>query len=292
MTATLAEGASARLLEDGRRLHLSHGPIDIVMEATGSAGAVDAAYDRARKRFETVLEELVAELPLLRQPYAREMVLEGRIARRMKAAVAPFANRFVTPMAAVAGSVADEILDAVWTEDGLDKLYVNNGGDIAFRLAHGVEFTVGLLPMTGEDGYLAGTVSLRAEHGIGGVATSGWRGRSFSLGIADAVTVLAATAARADAAATVIASAVDITSPHIRRRPANELDPDCDLHSRPVVVEVGVLDAAARRGALDRGRELAAAAMARGDVLGVALALQGEIEVLGPGALPAIAQLP
>ena len=40
---------------------------------------------------------------------------------------------------------------------------------------------------------------------VRGVATSGWRGRSHSLGIADSVTVLAATAAMADAAATVIA---------------------------------------------------------------------------------------
>ncbi len=281
----MTAGASARLLADGRRLHLNHGPIDIVMEATGDTGAAREAQDRARGRFETVLDELVAELPLLRQPYARERVLEGRIARRMEAAVAPFANRFVTPMAAVAGAVADEILDAAWVESGLDKLYVNNGGDIAFRLAQGVELSVGLLPVAGEENvHLAGDVALRAGHGIGGVATSGWRGRSFSLGIADAVTILAATAARADAAATVIASAIDVASPLIRRRPAHELDADSDLRGRPVVVGVGRLDDSARKSALQRGVELATAAMARGDVRGVSLALQGEIEVFSPGA--------
>ena len=66
-----------------------------------------------------------------------------------------------------------------------------------------------------------------------GVATSGWRGRSFSLGIADAVTVLAATAAAADAAATIIANAVDLPGhPAIARRPASELEDDSDLGDR------------------------------------------------------------
>ncbi len=282
----MVEGASARLLDDGRRWHLNHGPIDIVMAGEGEADALTAAYQRARARFETVLDELVAELPTLRRPYALGMVFEGRIARRMKHAVAPFANRFITPMAAVAGAVADEVLEAAWTDGGLDKLYVNNGGDIAFRLASGAEFTVGLLPFAGETGevHLAGDVRFRAGHGVGGVATSGWRGWSLSLGIADAVTVVAYTAARADAAATAIASAVDIVSPRIDRRPALELDADSDLGHRPVVVAVGPLSADERRRALDRGLDLAEAAMARGEVLGVSLAVQGDIEVRGPGA--------
>ena len=98
----------ARLLPDGRRLHLQHGPIDLVVEAWGSRGAVAGAYAAAARRFETVLDELCGELPLLRQP-ARPGVwrCEGRVARRMEAAVLPHAARgFITPMAAVAGAVA------------------------------------------------------------------------------------------------------------------------------------------------------------------------------------------
>ena len=73
-----------------------------------------------------------------------------------------------------------------------------------------------------------------------GVATSGRHGRSFSLGIADAVTVLARTASQADAAATIIANAVDLPGhPAVRRMPANELQPDSDLGARPVTRDVG-----------------------------------------------------
>ena len=39
---------------------------------------------------------------------------------------------FITPMVAVAGSVADYILDAMG--GGLDRAIVNNGGDIALHL--------------------------------------------------------------------------------------------------------------------------------------------------------------
>ncbi len=280
----VAGGATARLLAGEGRLQLNHGPIDIVLEAEGETAAVERCHATARRRFRSVLEELVAELPLLRRPFAPAAVPRGEIARRMHAAVAPFADRFVTPMAAVAGAVADEIADLAWEAGGLDKLYVNNGGDIAFRLRPGIRFSVGLLPVRGErreEIHLAGRVELSAEDGVGGVATSGWRGRSLSLGVADAVTVLAATAARADAAATVIASAVDVESPAITRRPAREIDPDSDLGNRLVTVEVGGLSEAECCAALARGGELARAALGRGDVAGVSLALRGRVEVLG-----------
>jgi uncharacterized protein len=63
---------------------------------------------------------------------------------------------------------------------------------------------------------------------VRGIATSGWRGRSFSRGIADSVTVLAKTAAMADAAATVIANAVNVVHPGIVRRPACDIRDDSD----------------------------------------------------------------
>jgi ApbE superfamily uncharacterized protein (UPF0280 family) len=60
--------ATAHLLPDGRRLHLQHGPIDLIVEAWGDARAVAAAYQRAVARFPTILPELVAELTILRTP--------------------------------------------------------------------------------------------------------------------------------------------------------------------------------------------------------------------------------
>ncbi|MFZ1339454.1 MAG: UPF0280 family protein, partial [Paracoccaceae bacterium] len=121
----------------GNRLHLQHGPIDIVAQAFGPKAAVAAAEARAAARFGTVLEELAAELPALR---AEDAPVTGAIAQRMTAAVSPFRAEFITPMAAVAGAVADEIL-AVLAGPGVSRAYANNGGDIALHLAPGQMLT-------------------------------------------------------------------------------------------------------------------------------------------------------
>ena len=53
----------------------------------------------------------------------------------MHAAVLPYAaEHFITPMAAVAGAVAEEVLGAMMRAAELERAYVNNGGDIALHL--------------------------------------------------------------------------------------------------------------------------------------------------------------
>lgn len=235
-------GPVAARTADGSRLHLQHGPIDLIVEAWGEPTQVAEAYRRAWERFQPLLDELVAELPVLRRPLDPAIGgPSGRVARRMAAAVRPFADRFITPMAAVAGAVADEICAEMTASGDLRRAYVNDGGDIALHLSPGETFDVGLVPVPHRPALL-GKATVRAEEPVRGVATSGRHGRSFSLGIADAVTVLAADAARADAAATLIANAVDLPGhPAIRRVPASELEPDSDLGSRRVTTEVGAL---------------------------------------------------
>lgn len=265
--------AMAAMLPGGR-LHLQHGPIDIIAEAFGDASAQRAAYARAAARFASVLEELVAELPAMR---STEAALYGTIARRMDAAVAPFRPAFITPMAAVAGAVAEEVLSAL-TGPGITRAYANNGGDIALWLSPGTSLTC----------VLAGTsdrVSVRAADPVRGIATSGWRGRSFSLGLADAVTVVAQTAAMADAAATMVANAVNLDHPGITRRPARDLQCDSDLGDRLVTVGVPLLPPPDRAAALDAGLLAAEALRARGLIEGAALFLQGERRVTGALAL-------
>ncbi len=266
-------GATARLLADGRRLHLQHGPIDLVIEASGRADEVTLAYRQACEAFGPVLDDLVAELPRLRAPAGPRP--EGPVARRMTDAVAPFAPVFVTPMAAVAGSVADHVLAALVEGRELDRAYVNNGGDIALHLARGT-FRIGICedPVAATAG---GIVTLSPGDGIGGIATSGWRGRSHSLGIADAVTVLAETAARADAAATLIANAVDLPgSPRVTRTPASELAPDSDLGARPVTVAVAPLSLPEIDEALAGGEAAARAHERSGMIRAAFLGLAGE----------------
>lgn len=274
LTAAAPSGAIAALLP-GNRLHLQHGPIDIVAEAFGYPPAVRAAYARAARRFATVLDELVAELPALRSPKAE---VTGTIACRMAAAVAPFRPAFITPMAAVAGSVAEEVV-SVLRGPGITRAYANNGGDIALWLSAG-DLTCALAASGGAD-----RVTVDTDSPIRGIATSGWRGRSFSLGIADAVTVVARTAAMADAAATMVANAVDLSHPGIRRRPAREVQCDSDLGDLMVTVAVPILSAADRTQALEAGFRTAEAFRARGLIEGAALFLQGEMRVTGALAL-------
>src|SRR5215470_6578434 len=220
-----------QLLPDGRRLHLHDGPIDLILEALGEMREIDTAYRAAVRRFTTVLDELCSELSFLRCRYDPDGPQpNSAVARRMGAAVAPYATQtFVTPMAAVAGSVAEEILEAMTYSADLERAYVNDGGDIAIHLQPGEQFVVGMVERPDRSS-LFGSVTLGADQPSRGIATSGWRGRSFSLGIADAVTVLADRAAMADAAATIIANAVDLPGhPGILRVPAHDLAPDNDL---------------------------------------------------------------
>jgi len=277
------ERAQIRLLADGRRLHLHDGPIDLIVEAFGAVGEIDAAYRAAAQRFVTVLDELCSELPLLREP-ARSggPRVSGVIARRMVAAVAPYGDwTFITPMAAVAGAVAEEILGAMTSAAHLTRAYVNDGGDIALHLGPGERFVVGMVERPDRPS-LFGAATLDSTQPVRGIATSGWRGRSFSLGIADAVTVLADRAAQADAAATVIANAVDLPGhPSVIRVPARSLAPDSDLGDRLVTQAVGELSPWKIAAALDAGASAAHLLLSGGLICSAALRLRGTTRIVG-----------
>ena len=276
-----------QLLADGRRMHLQDGPIDLIVEAIGSEADRCAAYDAAARRFTGLLDELCSELPLLRQAAdPRRNQLQGIVARRMHAAVAPFAGaHFITPMAAVAGSVAEEILDAMTGAARIERAYVNNGGDIALYLADGERFSVGLMDRPDAMGSMR-TVFIDADGPSRGIATSGRHGRSFSLGIADAVTVLARTASQADAAATMIANAVDLPGhPAIVRCAAQDLQPDSDLGARLVTRDVGELAEYEIVTALEAGAACARRLLAMGLIDSAILRLHGETVVVATQAV-------
>lgn len=261
----------------GNRLHLQHGPIDLVIEAWGEPQEVARAYEQASRRFEDILPTLVSELALLRAPLGEPYPLaRGPVARRMIAACWPHRGVFITPMAAVAGAVADEMLAAMLEGRALEKACVNDGGDIAFHLLPGYTLDAGIVDNPLQPELNAG---LRIVSPCG-LATSGWRGRSQSLGIADAVTVLARTAAAADAAATLVANAVDVEHPAIRRRPARDVKHDSDLGERLVTVAVEELPAPAIASALSSGSAAAAAMLDAGVIEAAYLSLQGQTRVV------------
>ena len=271
------------LLSDGRRLHLQDGPIDLVIQAWGSPDAVRSAYAAAVRGLDGLLDRLCAELPALRHAARPDAPsLTGSVARRMGRAVAPFADEvFITPMAAVAGSVADHVLASMIAAGDLARAYVNNGGDIALHCGPGERLTVGVVDRPDQP-TLFDSLTVDDGDGVHGIATSGWRGRSFSLGIADSVTVLARSAAAADAAATVVANAVDLPDhPGVERVPAESLQPDSDLGALRVTCGVPDLSAPERGEALRRGLACAAALLDRDLIGGVVLRLQGEARTLG-----------
>jgi uncharacterized protein len=285
--------AQIRLLEDGRRLHLQDGPIDLIVEAFGERSEIHAAYHAAAERFIHVLDELCGELTFLRQATRVDGPLpSGVIAQRMVAAVAPYCEQtFITPMAAVAGAVAGEILGAMTSAAILARAYVNNGGDIALHLASGEHFVVGMVERPDRLS-LFGTVTLDSFQPVRGIATSGWHGRSFSLGIADAVTVLADQAVTADAAATIIANAVDLPGyPGIVRVPACNLAPDSDLGDRLVTQQIGELSSNEIMAALDAGAAVAESLLFDGRIRSAALHLQGDTRVINPPNAGAIVPL-
>jgi ApbE superfamily uncharacterized protein (UPF0280 family) len=273
-------GAQGAFLPDGR-LHLNHGPIDLVIEAWGAPSEIRAAYAQAWNVFPEILPRLVEELALLRRPLdAAHPGVAGPVARRMLAACAPLAaTHFLTPMAAVAGAVAEHVLDAMLEGRRLARAYVNDGGDIALHLAPGETIRAGTVADV-QHPRLDGIATITHESPVRGIATSGWKGRSFSLGIADAATVLAASAAEADAAATLVANAVDVEDDAVARAPARSLDPDSDLGARLVTIGVGALAPHAIDAALTRGEAKAQELRRAGRISAAVLLLRGEVRVI------------
>lgn len=286
--------ASRHPLSDGR-WHFQHGPIDLVIQVDGDPTVCQQAMSAAWSRFETVLPELVRELPLLRSPVAslQPNQLQGPVAKRMLQATQTLAwaasDGFVTPMAAVAGAVAQEMAGVLAQHD-VRRAYVNNGGDIALHLQPGQSWRVGLVSNLAaalasnihSELFSDGQFLVSQDMPVRGVATSGWGGRSFSLGVADSVTVLAETAAQADVAATLIANCVNLDHVGIVRQAANSLRDDTDLGDRLVTVDVPRLPAALIQGALQLGLDCARAMQARGQLHAAFLCCQGQLVLAQP----------
>ncbi|MET0509786.1 MAG: UPF0280 family protein [Burkholderiaceae bacterium] len=205
--------------------------------------------------------------------------------RAMIAACAPLAIRFgvyLTPMAAVAGAVADTLIRP-FARPGITRAAANNGGDIALWLAPGACFEVGIVADV-VSGTPAGRFAIAGDDPVRGIATSGWRGRSLSLGIADSATVLAIDGARADAAATLVANAVtlDADDRRVLRAPASSVRDDSDLGDLPVTVGVAGLDAQSIDRALASGLACARRLQEDSFIVAAAIALAGQWRILAP----------
>jgi hypothetical protein len=266
------------------------GPMTLTISAWRQGAAAPVIAARAAREALSALAVLADFQGYLRRPVRglpAGRPLPPVVARAADAARA--AGGGLTPLAAVAGAAADQVARAA-ADLGADRVVVNNGGDIALRLAGRARVRVGLAEPAGPSGARTwlGALELGAADGVGGVATSGWQGRSLSPGVADVVTCWAADAAAADAAATLVAGACRAASPAVRRARARELDPASDLGRRRVTVAVGRLDGPSRLRALRRGLAAAQRLARRGRLMGCVIKVQEGVALLDARGLASL----
>lgn len=259
-------------LPDGR-VFVDYGPTSMVITARLQGEPQVELAKAAFPLIQEVLGEVARALPTLRQ-YPKDgdfSQLEG-LPRVMAEAVLATGEETLTPMAAVAGTVADAVADWIFAR-GADMVAVNNGGDVALRLGPGQQMRMGILPEL--DGKISQVITIRAEDGIGGVCTSGLGGRSLTRGIASSVTVFSRRCALADACATHIANCSYIDSPRVHTCLAGELEPESDIASLRIVHQVEPLEEFEIQRGLEQVRQEAEQQLTRGNLVYVAADIQG-----------------
>ncbi len=269
-------GEKIEVLPNGTVL-FEQGPMRLFIQALEHGKPlIDLAREGARKA-KTVLEQMALFLPVIKRKSQGLKLKEEYpdVIRRMIDATRKMDEPDLTPLAAVAGAASDEVADFMILRGGT-KIIVDNGGDIAIRLREGESVRVGIKAEVDarEPSYL---ISVEQTTGIGGIATSGLGGRSFTKGIASAATVLSESASCSDAAATVIGNATNIDDPLIRRSLAESIYPDTDIAGEWVTVEVGKLPLGKIEAALQQGLEKANAICQKGLIKGALIAVKGRV---------------
>lgn len=260
-------------LPDGRIL-AEYGPMRLLISAwIGKVIQPETAAVAAQEAF-GYLERVAEWRALLSRPASGlPPRLADPLADRMLQNVRTVGDRDLTPMAAVAGTLADAVADDLMAR-GMTRVAVNNGGDVAVRLRRGESLRVGIRSSV-ERLDIARVVRLDDRRAYWGIATSGLGGRSLTRGVASAATVISSSASLADAAATAVANATRIRRPEVAQRPAEEVDPASDLAGIAVTTAVASLDPPAVQQALTLGMSRAESLIARGRILGALVVVQG-----------------
>ncbi len=224
-----------------------------------------------------VLEDLARFLPLLKKKSETLEIKEAfpDVVRRMIDATKKMDEPDLTPLAAVAGTASDVVADFIFARGGT-KIIVDNGGDIAIRLREGETAGVGVKTQIDakQPAYL---ISIDSGVGIGGVATSGLGGRSFTKGIASAATILSGSASVSDAAATAIGNFTNVQDVNITRSLAEEIYPDTDIAGEWVTTGVGEISQKKVEEALSRGLSKAYSLCQKGLIHGALIASKGQV---------------
>jgi len=225
----------------------------------------------------SLLEDLSKCLSIInRKSVTLEMKdIYPEIVRRMIEATQKIGEPDLTPLAAVAGTASEMVADFIFGKGGT-KVIVDNGGDIAIRLREGEIVRVGIKTdiSAKQPAYL---ISIDSTMKIEGVATSGFGGRSFTKGIASAVTVLAENASMADAAATTIGNFTNVDDLNIYRTTAEKIYPDTDIAGEWVTTEIGTLSQKKIGEALTNGLTKTNSICQKGLIKGALIAVKGKV---------------
>jgi uncharacterized protein len=250
------------------------GPMRLVIRAWKKKQPQLKQARQAAEASLSYLERIARHRSILSRPIPQiEELPEDELALGMVASTRAIGDADLTPMAAVAGTIADAVADRLF-EQGMTRVIVDNGGDIAVRLAEDEGVTVGVRPQI-TSRHISHVIQLNCDHSSWGVTTSGVGGRSLTRGIASAVTVLATNASVADAAATAIANACFVKDDRIIQVPAEKIDPNSDLPGIQVTSEVGLLSSEKVRSAIHSARQKADDLAEKGFIVGAFIALAG-----------------
>ncbi len=269
------------LLESGE-IFIDYGPVSMVVSAKRD-GFKDSAFAKtAIDVVEECLKELGRDLQVLKKypGEIEEKTLQG-LSLDMYRAVAGTGCPTLTPMAAVAGAVSDKVADYLFAK-GAQKVFANNGGDIALRMKAGEGIHIGLVQDLSDGAGVKRRVYIDANMQVGGVATSGLGGRSFTRGIADSVTVFAPNGMSADATATLLANCSYLPLPAVHRVKAGELAPDSDIANLEITVSVGTLTESEKEQALEQVLQEAKEQYRRKNLLACIASVQGKSAVFDP----------
>lgn len=266
-----------KVIEEGTVL-VDSGPLYATISASHNGCPLSsAAIDGAQYALK-ILEQLANFLPVIKK---KALVLKPedsypQVVREMISAAQVINDPELTPLAAVAGATSDLVADYLLNTKAT-KIMVNNGGDIAIRLREEGEIGVGLCLNLGrkEVDYF---LPVRSDCGI---CTSGVGGRSFTLGIASAVVILADRASVADAAATYLGNKTNVDSDKVKREWSEIIYPDTDIPGKKVTISVGALSQAEIRQALESGQREALKLINNGVIHGAVLSVKDNILPLG-----------
>jgi ApbE superfamily uncharacterized protein (UPF0280 family) len=265
----------------GGTVLVDYGPMHMFISVSENGKPLIQLAEEGARFAMRVLEDLAKFLSVIKKKslgLGTEEIFPD-VVQRMIEATKKMKEPDLTPLAAVAGSASDVVADFIFSRGGT-KIIVDNGGDIAIRLREGEVARVGIKTEIDakQPTYL---ISIDSTMGIGGVATSGLGGRSFTKGIASAATVLSQTAAFSDAAATVIGNFTNVEDPSIVRSLAEKIYPDTDIAGEWVSIKVGKLSEEKVEEALNNGLSKAHSVYQRGLIHGALIALQGRVTWTG-----------